>query len=180
MLLTYNQCMEKYKTKYYLKKAVELEELFYIEKGVYSDVRYVPELQVISFKYPNAIFTMDSAFYFYDLTDVIPDKYYLVTGRGAAPIADKRVKQIFENSLSLNDGAVEMEREGTRIRIYSKERMLVELIRNKNKLPFDYYKEIIVNYRKILDMLDYRAIENYAYAVPKTGMIMDTIRKEVM
>ena len=63
MLLSYNQCTEKYKTKYYLKKAVDLGELYYIEKGVYSDVRFVSELQVISFKYPNAIFTMDSAFY---------------------------------------------------------------------------------------------------------------------
>lgn len=29
------------------------------------------------------------------------------------------------------------------INIYNKERMLIELIRNKNTIPFDYYKEII-------------------------------------
>ena len=28
-------------------------------------------------KYPNAIFTMDSTFYYWDLTDVIPDKFHL-------------------------------------------------------------------------------------------------------
>ena len=35
-----------------------------------------------------------------------------------------------------------MKREGARIRIYSKERMLVELIRNKNKLPFEPLLEV--------------------------------------
>ncbi len=179
MIYSYTQCLEIYKNKYLLKKAVKLGELFYIEKGVYSDIKYVSELQVISFKYPNTVFSMNSAFFYYNLTDVIPDKYYLVTSRSAAPISDKRVKQIFENSNTLNYGVIEMNYEGVNIRIYSKERMLVELIRNKNKLPFDYYKEILLNYRKILEHLDYRRIEDYAYSVPKTNMIMDTIRKEV-
>lgn len=179
MIYSYTQCLEIYKTKYLLKKAVERGELFYIEKGIYSNEKYVSELQIISFKYPNAVFSMNSAFYYYNLTDVIPDKYYLVTNRGSAPISDKRVKQIFENSNTLNDGVVEMKYDGAQIRIYSRERMLVELIRNKNKLPFDYYKEILQNYRKILEDLDYRSIEDYAYSVPKTNMIMDIIRNEV-
>jgi len=34
-----------------------------------------------------------------------------------------------------------MEYNNTSIKIYNKERMLVELIRNKNMLPFDYYIE---------------------------------------
>jgi len=29
---------------------------------------------------------------------------------------------------------------GTTIKLYSKERLLVELVRHKNKIPFDYYK----------------------------------------
>lgn len=43
---------------------------------------------------------------------------------------------------------------GYDIRIYNKERMLIELVRYKSKLPFDYYKEIILNYRKLLPRLD--------------------------
>ena len=44
-----------------------------------------------------------------------------------------------------------------RISMYTKERMLVELLRKKNKLPFDYYKEILGNYRKIIYELDVSA-----------------------
>ncbi len=41
----------------------------------------------------------------------------------------------------------------TTIKIYSKERLLIELIRHRNKIPFDYYKEIISSYRnKIYDL----------------------------
>ena len=36
-----------------------------------------------------------------------------------------------------------------KIRIYDKERMLIELVRNKNKISYDMYKEIINNYRDI-------------------------------
>lgn len=32
--------------------------------------------------------------------------------------------------------------------------MLIELIRNKNTFAFDYYKEIISNYRKIANEID--------------------------
>ena len=35
------------------------------EKGLYSDKRYVQELEIISKKYPNAIITLNSAFYYY-------------------------------------------------------------------------------------------------------------------
>lgn len=41
-----------------------------------------------------------------------------------------------------------------KIKIYDKERMIIELIKNRKTPGFDYYKEIIVNYRKIKDSLN--------------------------
>ena len=38
---------------------------------------------VYSKKYPNAILTLDSAFYYYKLTDYIPNKVHLSIGRHA-------------------------------------------------------------------------------------------------
>ena len=58
--------------------------------------------------------------------------------------------------------------------------MLVELLRNKNKLPFDYYKEVLLNYREIVHDLDIRAVQDYAVAVPKSDMIMELLRLEVL
>ena len=180
MVYTYNECVNKYGSKYLLKRAVESGQIFKQENGIYSDKEYVPLIAVIARKYPDAIFTMNSAFYYYNLTDVIPERFYLATDRDASKIADKRVVQIFEQNGLLELGMTTMDREGCSIRIYSRERLLVELIRHKTKVPFDYYKELMRNYREIIHDLDIPAIEEYANDVPKTSMIMETISLEVL
>ena len=179
MVLTFSECIEKYGSKYNLKKKIAQGELFQLEKGIYSDKKYVPEFQVISKKYPTAIFTSRSAYYYHHLTDTIPDMYYLATNYSAAKISDMRVIQIFENSGKLELGVEYMEYGNANIRIYNKERMLVELLRNKNKLPFDYYKEILNNYRKIVNNLDIPLIQDMAIELPKSRMIMEALQTEV-
>ena len=57
---------------------------------------------------------------------------------------------------------------------------MIELIRSKNKLPFDYYKEIISSYRYKIDTLDIQEVQEYAYILPKTNMIMETLQLEVL
>ncbi len=76
-------------------------------------------------------------------------------------------------------GVETMQYEGYPISIYSVERMLIELIRYKSKLPFDYYKEIILNYRKRMPRLDVQAIQDYAMASPKNNKILETLLMEV-
>ncbi len=49
---------------------------------------------------------------------------------------------------------------GISIRVYPEERLLIELIRHRNKLPFDYYKEIIGSYRRKLYELDEEWLED--------------------
>ena len=69
---------------------------------------------------------------------------------------------------------------GYSIRIYGKERMLVELLRYKSKLSFDYYKKVLLNYRKILPQLNIQEIQDYAMEAPKSSKIMETLQMEVM
>ena len=107
--------------------------------GLYSEDRYVPELEIIMKKYPNAILTLNSAFYYYGLTDTIPDHYYVATPKSNRKIEDVRVK-----------------------------------------LSFDLYKEIISNYRKLIHKMDMTQIMEYAYELPKTNMVMETIRLEIL
>lgn len=180
MLYTYTDCMNEYGTKYNIGKKIAEGKLFKIEKGIYSDMKYVPEKQIISAKYPNAVFTMDSAFYYHGLTDVIPEKYYLITNRGASKISDKRVVQLFENSDVLYLGAKHYEENNYKILMYNRERMLLELLRNKSKLPFDYYKEIVGNYRKIIQELNFQELQDMLLVLPKSKMIMELLELEVL
>ena len=66
------------------------------------------------------------------------------------------------------------------IRIYSRERLLIELLRYKSKLPFDLYKEVLLSFRKIITQLNMQDIQDYAMAVPKRKMIMEALQMEVL
>ena len=65
------------------------------------------------------------------------------------------------------------------INIYDEERILVELIRKKNTIPFDYYKEIISNYRKKTDKLDIYKIQEYISYYKNELSLYDTLMREV-
>lgn len=180
MIYTYNECLERYKNDYQIKKALDSGQLRKIESGIYSDEDFELETAIISKKYPKAVFTMDSAFYYLGLTDTIPDKYYLVTDKDASKIRDARVMQSFENSSILELGLTERDVDGAKIRMYSYERMLLELLRNKNKMPFDRYKEIIQNYRKRVDKMDITLLLDMAEEMPKSDMIIKALELEVL
>ena len=179
MIYTYKDCIEKWSSDYQIKKQITAGTLFQIEKGLYSGTPDVSALAAISAKYPKAIFTMDSAFYYHGLTDVIPDEYHVATDKHAVRLRDKRIRQYYIQSDILNVGVTTMTRRDVTFKIYDRERMLIELLRYKNKLPFDYYKEIIGNYRSLIYDLDIQRIQEYAAAFPKTKMISEALELEV-
>lgn len=179
MLLSYEECMKIYESNYQLTKQLMCGKLFKIEKGIYSDKANVSEIEIIAFKYPEAIFTLDSAFYFYSLTDVVPDKYIMATDRNAAKIRDERISQIFCPQAYLKTGKVSMNYSNSQIHIYNRERLLIELIRYRRKIPFDYYKEVILSYRDQAMELDIELIQDYAEQFPQSSKIMDMIQMEV-
>jgi len=179
MLYSYKECKNQYHTDYEIRKAISAGKLNRVGRGLYSDSNRNNELSIIAKTYPYAVFTMNSAFYYHDLTDTIPQKYYLMTDKNATKIKDPRVVQFFDNNNSMYLGVEEKEYNGVLIRVFNRERMLVELIRNKNKLPFDYYKEIIGNYRKLIYRLDFQEVEEYAMQLPKTKSVKEALQMEV-
>ncbi|MBQ9252302.1 MAG: hypothetical protein IJ188_06685 [Clostridia bacterium] len=177
---TRKECLAEYGSDYKIQQMVEAGKLFRVGKALYSEEKYVPELAVLARKYPKAVVTMRNAFYMYGLTDMVPDEYDLATERDAAKIKDKRVKQFFSPPGFFEQGITTSEYKGYQIRLYSRERMLIELIRYKSKLPFDYYKEILLNFRKIMPQLNIQVIQDYAYEAPKSAKIMETLQMEVL
>ena len=93
---------------------------------------------------------------------------------------DKRVVQYFDNYQSLELGMINYEVDGGMIRMYGNERMLLELFRNKKHLPYDYYKEIIQNFRKRIDKMDIAFIQDIALELPKSDIILEAFETEVL
>ena len=180
MLLTYKECLDRYGSDYQLKKEISKGNLFMKEKGVYSTARNVSEIDVIMRKYPKAVCTGKSAFFYHSLTDVIPDHYYLATRRTDTRIKDTRVVQSFLKDDLYEAGIMELQYNNSNIRIYDRERMLIELMRFRSKMPMDYYKEIIQNYRKLSYELDFGLVEDYAALFKNGTTLMNMIQMEVL
>ncbi len=179
MILNYKECIDKYGNDYQLGKAVAEELIYRVESGLYSTEPYSTELEIIVKKYPNAILTGEYAFYCHDLTDVIPEKYFIATKAKAAKLSDPRIVQIYIRDDLLMLGVTEKDINGVTVKIYDKERMLIELLRNKNSMPYDLYKEIIGNYRKIIEELQIWRIQEYADIFPKSKLIKKALEEEV-
>lgn len=179
MIYTHKQCMKERGSTYQIQKAVKAGELYQVEKGIYADTSDVTTLAVIATKYPEAIITLDTAFYYHGLTDVIPDEYFIATSKHARQLRDPRIKQIFVPDDILNLGVIVMYRRDAAFKIYDKERMLIELLSRKNSLPRDYYKEILGNYRAQIHELDIERIQEYAESFPKHKMISEALSAEV-
>ena len=94
-------------------------------------------------------------------------------------IRSKYVKQVRLTDELFNIGITKIEINGILINIYDKERMLIELARSKNQMGYDMYKEIITNYRKIVDDLDMEKIENYLTHFSYEDKLFEIIQDEV-
>ena len=180
MLLSYQECIERFGSDYKLKKELACGTLFLKEKGIYSTKRNSSELDIIMYKYPKVVFTGASAFYYHSLTDVIPNNYYLATRRNHTRIKDPRIRQSFLKDDIFESGIEELKYNNSTIRIYNPERMLIELIRFKARIPLDYYKEIIQNYRKLAFEMDFGLVEDYAYMFRNGERLMNMIQMEVL
>ena len=55
----------------------------------------------------------------------------------------------------------------------------INSVKEQNKLPFDYYKEILSNYRNLIYELDIERIQEYAESFPRHKMISQALQAEV-
>ena len=94
-------------------------------------------------------------------------------------ISSNKIKQIRMKNELYNLGKTQINYEGIKINIYDKERMLIDLARNKNKIGYDLYKEIISNYRKLATSLDTQKIEEYLQYFVNGDKIFEIIQDEV-
>ena len=179
MLLNYKSCRESYGSPYQIEKAIREGRLFKMETGVYSDTGKESEIEVLQERYPAAIVSFESAYFYYDMTDYVPEKYALVTGNHSRLIQDDRIRQYYIPAEVLKVGMVVRNCNGERIRTYDLERLVIETARMKCSLPSDLYKEVISAFRKRTDEIIPAKIGEYLERFPKRDRIERIIDEEV-
>lgn len=110
---------------------------------IYARRASVTDMEKMQTRYKSAIFTMDSAFYFLGLTDVVPEKWHVATARNSTRIPSEKVHQYFETANYYGIGKSMVDFNGAKLRCYDQERMLLELVKHRKTMPFDFYKEIV-------------------------------------
>lgn len=86
MIYTYKELLNIEKNRHNIDIKVKNKELFKVDKGIYSNREVVNPILIYTKRYPDAIVSLDNAFYYYGLTDVLPDKYYLATKQKQNPL----------------------------------------------------------------------------------------------
>ena len=132
--------------------------------GVYSDESpYISELENLFMRFPNAVLTLQSAYEYYGMSDYVPDKYVIATSQNAHKINNSKVDQIYITNVLLDIGKTIINTQYGTINVYDKERLLIELFRFKNRISYNYYKEIVRSYRKLAlqEQLDLNKLIKY-------------------
>ncbi len=179
MIYNNNETLKLYKSYYNINKAIEKKELYRINHGVYSTTPKPDNILVACLKHRNAIITLNTAFYLYNLSNKLDNKIYLACTRNADKFNDDFVEQMCMEKDILNIGKTTIDYQNRKLNIYDKERLLIELIRKKWTMEYTYYKYIINSYRKIANTLDTNKLMDYAPNFYNGKSILDTIMKEV-
>lgn len=158
----YKEVKEKFKNQYNIEVQITRKKLFKIAKGLYSDTKNVDELVILFKKYPGCILTLESAFYYYELSEYKPNKITVGTRRNFTRIHMSNVEQFFYSNTRLDDNSIHYIKDGLEVNVFSRERLLVELIRNKKRFNQEYYKEVYDNFLRISDSLDEELVVKYA------------------
>jgi len=155
------------------------DHLFKVGPGLYSYKKQISKLEYLVSRYPNAIFCSYSAFYYYGMTDVIPQYYCLAIERKSTRIKEDNVFLSFYDDKNFKTGLTQMTYNKIEIPIYDRERLLIDLINFKNKYEPDYYKTIIDYYRKHIDALDTVKLEQYVDKFRNSDYLLKVIYAEV-
>lgn len=180
MVYTYKESIELLGSHQNLIKALKEKRFFKIDDGLYSNEKNPREIAIFVKKHKDAVFTMESALYYLGISDVISEYYVVATSKDATKYKDGNVKQYFLNNKPYDLGKIYINRNGVEIPIFNKERMLIEVVRYKNKLPFDYYKECISYFRNHIDEINIPLVLDYVESFPKSDLIKKTIQMEVL
>ena len=182
MIYTWKEIVEKEGNRFLAESSIAKGKYSKVSHGLYVDSgAHISELEQIFATYPRATLTMQSAFEYYQLSDYIPDKYYVVTPYNAHRIKNPKVIQSYMNEELMQIGREKIKTQYGYIYIFSKERMLIELIRLKNKLPRDYYLEAISSYRvlKSMNLLSMYTISEYCKSFPSGMKILKEIQEVI-
>lgn len=135
----------------HLNKLIDQDKLQRIKKGIYQWIESDIEDSAIIFKLiPEAILCMESALYYHGYTDRTPNCFHIAVDRDSNKRKYKIdypiVKPYYVEAKYLEIGLMEGEINGTKVRVYDKERTVCDVLRFANKMDREIFNKALQNY----------------------------------
>jgi len=127
---------------------IEKDIIKKVAQGLYVDTNIIEdEFYIFQKRYPNAIFSYNTAFYLLNLSDRAPYKFDVTSIRNHKIKED--VNAHYVSKEKFNIGIIEITSPyGNPIKIYNAERCICDILRNSNSIDIELYNKIINNYFK--------------------------------
>lgn len=178
MIYMHNDFIKRGYKDYHVKRLMKEGKLFFIEKGVYSTKKEINYFEYIVKKHPNALFDLWTACYCYGFLKENKMPYVIATKQKDRKIKNENIKQVFMSDDLYHLGNNILKFEGIKVKTFDIERLLIEVVRNKTKIEYEIYIEIIESYKKIKNLLNKRKLLLYLPYF-KDKRIENRIAKEI-
>ena len=163
-VITPAQLEQKGISRVYLSKMEKEGVIERIERGIYvtKDFKY-DEYYLFQLKYPKAIFSYNTALYFFHMTERTPIKMDVTVYREYNPHRFKDYVNVYKVNRELyNLGMIEIKSpQGMKIRVYNLERTVCDIIKDKNCLDIETRNKSI---KKCIKSKAFNASKMFEYA----------------
>jgi len=163
-LITPAQLEEKGISRVYLSKMQEEGIIERIERGIYvtKDFKY-DEYYLFQLKYPKAIFSYNTALYFYEMTERTPIKMDVTVYREYNPHRFKDFVNVYKVNKEFFDlGVVEKKSpQGMKVKTYNLERTVCDIIKDKDSIDIEIRNKAI---KKCIKNKEFNASKMFEYA----------------
>lgn len=163
-IITPAQLEEKGISRVYLSNMEKEGIIERIERGIYvtKEFKY-DEYYLFQLKYPKAIFSYNTALYFYEMTERTPIKMDVTVYREYNPHRFKDFVNVYKvNKKFLNLGVVEKKSpQGMKVKTYNLERTVCDIIKDKDCIDIEIRNKAIKN---AIKSKEFNASKMFEYA----------------
>ena len=163
-IMTPAQLEKKGISRVYLSRMEEEGIIERIDRGIYvtKDFKY-DEYYLFQLKYPKAIFSYNTALYFYEMTERTPIKMDVTVYREYNPHRFKDLVNVYKVSKELyNLGVTERKSpQGMKVKTYNLERTVCDIIKDNDSLDIETRNKAI---KKCIKSKEFSASTMFEYA----------------
>lgn len=163
-IITPSQLEKKGISRVYLSRMERKGIIEKIDRGIYvtKDFKY-DEYYLFQLKYPKAVFSYNTALYFYEMTERTPIKMDVTVYREYNPHRFKDFVNVYKISKELyNLGVTEKKSpQGMKVKTYNLERTVCDIIKNKDSIDIEIRNKAI---KKAIKSKEFNASKMFEYA----------------